>query len=156
MEELNAKLSYIDLEVDKNIEIIKSKEKHNKSLTGITGIFTIILSAAITLTLGLDIESFNLYQKNVALCLGAILTVANGWVMIFDYKKLWVRQKNTLLSLYQIRNKIGYAKECSNLTELEIEKLFAEYLDIWDKDSLEWESIHRIGKNSNTKKRDVR
>lgn len=154
MEELNAKLSYLSLEVDKNIGIIKSKEKHNKNLTGLTGIFTVILSAAITLTLGLDVENFNVYQKNLALCLGAILTIANGWMMIFDYKKLWVRQKKTLLSLYQIRNKIGYAKECSNLTGLDVEKLFSEYLDVWDKDSLEWEIIHKIDRNSNNKKGD--
>ncbi|MCJ8314890.1 MAG: DUF4231 domain-containing protein [Saccharospirillaceae bacterium] len=152
MEELNTNLSFLSSEVDKNIKIIKNKQKYNKNLTGLTGILTVILSSAITLILGLDIEAFIDYQKNIALFLGSILTITNGWIMIFDYKKLWIRQKNTLLSLYQIKNKIGYTKACISLTKVDVDKLFSEYLDIWDKDSREWERIHKKDKISKNKK----
>lgn len=127
-------------ELDSNIKIIKEKTKSNKFKTGLINGLAIISAGLITLTLGVDVapESLSI-QKNLALFLGFLLTVVNGWGVLFDYKKLWVRQKVTLLNLYQIRNELNFRK--SQSAELFIDDLFEQYQQIWEEDREAWKSI---------------
>lgn len=78
--------SFLLSEVEKSIKILKSKVNHLKKLTKIINILTLALGALITITLGLTVDDHEDVQRNVALCLGALLTAVNGWGVIFDYK----------------------------------------------------------------------
>jgi len=141
----NTKISFLKGEVDKSIATLKSKSQKNKFKTSVVNGLTIFFGALITLTLGLDVSvDYVTIQKNLALIFGALLTIINSWGAIFDYKKLWVRQKTTLLRLYQLRSKLDY-----RLTNSDDFDLFEEYLSIWDKDSEEWTSIVRSRPNTN-------
>lgn len=140
----NIQVSFLRGEVDKSITTLKSKSQKNKLKTSIVNGLSILFGALITLTLGLDVSvDYVIYQKNLALLFGALLTIINSWNAIFDYKKLWVRQKTTLLRLYQLRSKLDY-----RLTNNDDFDLFEEYLSIWDKDSEEWTSIVRSRPNT--------
>lgn len=131
--------------INSAISSLKSKTKINKRRFQIFSGLSIILGAAITLTLGLDLSELSRPQKNIGLLLGVILTIVNSWLALFDYKKLWMRQKVTLLSLYQLRNHIIYLSSTKRgWDQKELDEIFTRYQNIWDKDSNEWLNIYSI------------
>jgi len=137
---------YLEERVNSSIEIIKKKERRNKNKTGLLNLTAIILSALITLILGIDTSDMQVYQKNIALSLGAILTVINGWNILFNYKKLWVRQKRTLFSLYQLQSKMGYLKSQKNYDKKNTDELFSEFLEVWKVNGNEWLNLNTKSK----------
>lgn len=140
--------------ITSGIECLKTKAKRNKRRFQVFTGLSIVLGAAITLTLGLDMPELSRIQKNVALLLGVFLTIINSWLAVFDYKKLWIRQKITLLGLYQLKNHLIYLTgSISGCTQKELDELFQLYQDIWEKDSSEWFSIHnQIAESKNNMK----
>lgn len=129
--------------INSAIICLKTKTQRNKRRFQIFTGLSIALGAGITLTLGLELPDLPKLQKNVALFLGVTLTIINSWLAVFDYKKLWMRQKITLLGLYQLKNQLMYLKgtntECA---QKNLDELFQQYQDIWEKDGSEWFSIH--------------
>lgn len=103
---------------------------------------SIIFSAAITLTLGFDLPEHVLGQKNIALVFGMALTLINGWLAIFDYKKLWIRQKSTLFGLYQLENELNFLTDSPHDQE-KVKVLFKTYQELWEKDGNEWANIQK-------------
>ena len=137
--EQNNKKDFFSSALESSITIIKKKSKKNKFKTGLINGLSIIWGALITLILGFDVSNENTQlQKNLALIVGALLTIINGWGVLFDYKKLWVRQKITLLSLYQLKNELDFRKSKNNQ---KIDDLFEEYQKIWEIDQNAWKSI---------------
>ncbi|MGK4445693.1 SLATT domain-containing protein [Yersinia enterocolitica] len=130
-------------EINKSINIIKCKAKRNKTKLKVFFFITIFLSTIITLILAFDISEYEKIQKNSALIVSACLTLVSGWTARFDYQKLWFRQKATLLAMYQLRNKVNYLKSKENIIQSDIDGLFDEYKSIWEKDSQEWNNIHK-------------
>lgn len=109
---------------------------------------SIIFSAAITLTLGFDLPEHVSGQKNTALVIGMVLTLINGWLAIFDYKKLWIRQKSTLFGLYQLENELNFLTESPQDQE-RVEILFKSYQALWEKDGNEWANIQNTSAPDN-------
>ncbi|TNI55666.1 hypothetical protein CF125_09845 [Aeromonas veronii] len=146
--ETNSEFEFLQNEVSRNIQILKSKAKSNKRKTCWIHAISISLGALITVTLGVDVTGENIIlQKNVALIFGSLLTIVSSWNACFDYKKLWVRQKTTLLALYQIKNELGYRASKDNKTQ--IDDIFDQYRLIWEQDSNEWRSITQSASISN-------
>ncbi|HGN1202934.1 TPA: SLATT domain-containing protein [Providencia rettgeri] len=130
-------------EVENSIITLKSKVDCLKRKTKIINILTLLLGASITVTLGLTISGYQEYQRNLALCFGAILTAVNGWNVIFDYKKLWIRQKSTLLHLYQLKNDICFSQSVGQMSHDKQLELFERYQNIWEDNGSEWRNINR-------------
>ena len=144
---IQSEASYLQKEISKSIQTLKNKLSLHKNKTSLINAFSISLGALVTFTLGIDVAVDNAQlQKNLALGLGALLTITNGWNALFDYKKLWVRQKSTLLDLYQMQNELGYRK--SKKEDCEVDDLFEQYQRIWEKDSNEWRSIIQTSSKS--------
>ena len=96
---------FLQNELESNIKTLKEKTRKQKNKAKLFQGLSIVIGALITLALGVEVsEDHTQFQKNIALLLGVLLTVINGWNALFDYRKLWIRQKSTLLSLYQLRN----------------------------------------------------
>lgn len=93
------------------------------------------------MTLGFKLEGLTHVQQNIALFLGALLTVVNGWAAVFDYRKLWVRQKSTLLELYHLRNELSFKLSIDDTSDESAATLFEQYQEIWERDSNEWKNI---------------
>ena len=148
-------VSFLIQEIDSSINTLKPKVKKQKSRARwFTGI-AVALGALVTLTLGLVVATgWEAVQKNTALALGALLTIVNGWNAVFDHKKLWVRQKSTLLDLYHLRNQLNYVVAASEQTNVEaVDEIFEQYQDIWERDGNEWRSI--IYKPAQTKQTEM-
>ena len=140
MSAVNSEFDYLQSEVSRSIDILKSKAQSNKRKTSWINAISISLGALITVTLGIDVSSEYIeLQKNIALILGSLLTLTSSWNACFDYKKLWIRQKTTLLALYQIKNELGY--RASKAEKTKIDDIFDEYQRIWEQDSNEWRNI---------------
>ena len=126
--------------VDTKITTIKAKCKRNKRFFQFFTAGSIILSASITVVVGLEWPNHAAIQKNIALIMGVSLTLINGWVAIFDFKKLWMRQKNTLFGLYLIDNELKILTD-SDEDKLRVKELFNAYQAVWEKDGSEWANI---------------
>jgi len=150
---IKSEANFLEQEISKSINTLKSKVSSHKKKTSWVNGTSISLGVLVTLTLGIDVAEANeQIQKNLALILGGLLTIVNGWNALFDYKKLWVRQKSTLLDLYQLQNELGYRK--SKEDHVEVDDLFDKYQRIWEKDSNEWRNIIKTSQqqqNSNNK-----
>ncbi|WP_163920453.1 SLATT domain-containing protein [Photobacterium sp. Alg240-V54] len=133
--------SFLREQIDSSISTLKPKvEKHKSKAQWVNGA-SIVLGALITLTLGLKITGYEGVQQNIALALGALLTIVSGWIAVFDHKKLWVRQKSTLLDLYHLKNHLNYCISSERTSEEFAAEIFEKYQDIWERDSNEWRSI---------------
>lgn len=141
---------YLLEEVESSIGTLKNKVARQKRNTKRINALTIFLGLAITITLGLTIEGWEELQRNIALTLGALLTAVNGWGAMFDYKKLWYRQKSTLLELYQLRNEIKFAMSQNCISESKWEKLFEQYKSIWEDNGSEWRNIIRSAQQTSS------
>lgn len=142
-ESIHTPQTYLLQEVEKNIKTLKIKVNSQKKNTKRIQFLSIGLGAAITLTLGLSFESIESQQQNIALLLSALLTAVNGWCAIFDYKKLWHRQKSTLLDLYQLKNEILFTMSLEQQHQGKWDDLFKRYQIIWEENGTEWRSIVR-------------
>ncbi|WP_185067045.1 SLATT domain-containing protein [Vibrio ponticus] len=141
--DVNFSDSFLLTEVDQSIKTLKLKVNRLKRRTKTINALTLALGALITVTLGLTVDGYEEVQRNVALCLGALLTAVNGWGVIFDYKMLWIRQKSTLLNLYQLKNDIKFARSLGSLSIKDHTELFERYQSIWEENGSEWRNLHR-------------
>ena len=133
---------FLQNELESNIKTLREETRKQKNKAKLFQGLSIVIGALITLALGVEVsEDHTQFQKNIALLLGVLLTVINGWNALFDYRKLWIRQKSTLLSLYQLRNELNY--RLANTTQCSVDDLFESYLSIWEADSAEWTQIMR-------------
>ncbi|MFP9470017.1 DUF4231 domain-containing protein [Pectobacterium brasiliense] len=127
--------------VSEKIEKIKPKCKNNKRFFQWLTAGSIVFSAAITLTVGIDWPDHTATQKNIALLLGLLLTLINGWMAVFDFKKLWMRQKSTLFGLYLIENELKILND-SDEHKPRVRELFKAYQSVWERDGSEWAHIY--------------
>lgn len=147
MEPINTD-TFLLSEVESSIATLKSKVDCLKRKTKIINILTLSLGALITATLGLTLDGYQELQRNLALCLGVILTAVNGWSVIFDYKKLWIRQKSTLLNLYQLKNDIRFSQSAGLMSHDRQLELFERYQSIWEDNGSEWRNINRAASHN--------
>ncbi|WP_445359563.1 DUF4231 domain-containing protein [Microbulbifer sp. ANSA005] len=155
MPEAISEADFLQNEISKSIQTLKNKVKKNKTRVKWINAALISLGSIITFTLGVDIPEDSIkIQKNLALFFSALLTTISSWNAFFNYKKLWIRQKTTLLALYQLQNELGYRKSQEPTPELD--DIFKKYQLIWGKDSTEWRSIFLKSKNEYTSKRETK
>jgi hypothetical protein len=143
-------VQFLQSEIDQKILILKNKVKIQKRRTTLARILSIGLGALVTLSLGLEVApEYSVYQKNIALAIGATLTFVTGCDSAFNFKGLWIRQKSTLLSLYQLKNELSYLE--SQKDEFTLDDIFDKYQKIWEQDSSEWLKVVREKVKNNTK-----
>ena len=136
--------------VNEKITKLKPKCKRNKRIfQGVTA-GSIAFSAAITVTVGLDLPEHAVAQKNAALVLGLVLTLVNGWMAVFDYKKLWMRQKSTLFGLYHIENELKIINDSAESSP-RVKELFKSYQSVWEKDTSDWAHIYTAASETSPK-----
>ena len=141
------KLNYLEVEVGKSIKTMKSRGDQNKSRTYTISLSSAILGALVTISLGLQLNSFATELKNLALICGALISVVNAVESVVGYRALWVKQKVTLSQLYTLQNEIDFYKagieENDQVDEHQVSELFEKYLSIWETASSEWSRLRK-------------
>lgn len=136
------KLKFLEEEVAKSIKKNKTKSDQNKSRTYAVNLSSIVLGALVTIALGLQIIPWESALKNFALICGALISVVNGIQSVVGYRDLWIKQKATLLQLYDLQNEINFYKagleENEQVDEKMVSDFFEKYQIIWQSSSNEW------------------
>lgn len=102
------KLKFFESELDSRIKDVSQKRKRDKTKAFSLKIFAVIFAAAITMLLGLKVDdTTGLILQNLALMLGAIITILNAVEAFYDHRSLWIRRTVTLASLYDLRRDLS-------------------------------------------------
>lgn len=79
--------------------------------------------------------------QNVALALGAIITVLNAVEAFYDHRSLWIRRTATLARLYSVQADLNYLVAGSQDSEMDresLDKLMDRYKTILQDDLTAW------------------
>ena len=103
---------------------------------------SVVLGALVTIALGLQILPWENGLKNFALICGALISVVNGIESVVGYRDLWIKQKATLLQLYDLQNEISFyqagLEENEQVDEKIVSDFFEKYQTVWESSSNEW------------------
>ncbi len=140
--QLQEKLKYLEEQIAQNIEKIRLKADRNRNRSYAVSMSSALLGALITIALGVKSTSWADRLKDAALICGALIAVVNAVGAIFAYRELWVKQKNTLLELYTLKNELNFYKAglepTDEISEEKVADLFEKYQMIWETASEQW------------------
>lgn len=136
---MNEKLISLSNEIDEKVLKMKDKVKRTKNKATCLKLLSLSFATLTTILVGVSNGHVNL--SIISLITSSLLTFTVGLESYFSYQEQWVRQKWTLLQLYQIQNKIKLMGEGEKMNSEIIEKYREEYLSIWEADLARWEKI---------------
>jgi hypothetical protein len=68
-----------------------------------------LLAGVVTVLIGLQGETFDqTLLRNLALALGALITVVNAFDAFFDHRSLWIKKTVTLSRLYALKRDLSF------------------------------------------------
>lgn len=155
--QLQEKLKYLENQISQNINKMKAKADRNRNKSYGVSMSSAILGALITIALGVKSTSWADQLKDAALICGALIAVVNAIGAIFAYRDLWIKQKNTLLELYTLRNEIDFYRagldESDSISEEKVSGFFEKYQLIWETASEQWLRLRKEQKQEEISKR---
>lgn len=134
-------------------QVFERKRKLNKFLAFGLKLAMAILSAGITVLLGLNFPGKNeSLAKNIALCISAFSTVIATWDAFFQHRTLWIRHTITANRLRCLLDEIRYrtAANGGTLPDQISDHLFDEFQEIAAETDKEWEIMKRQEKANAT------
>lgn len=136
------KLKLIEKEIDDRVREFARKRRSDKYWAFGLKVMSVLLAAIITILLGLQVGAdLSTSFKNIALVLGALITVLNAYEAFYDYRALWIRRTVTLVNLYKLQRDFRFYKsgtEPGEISSAAVAK-FKEHLDeIMDRDLRNW------------------
>lgn len=161
---LKDKLDLLQSDVDCNIAYFTQKHLFTKRRATLIKISSVTFSAFITVILGIDIAGLTSILKNIAIVLGAIVTIINAVDAFYNYNSLWVKNTMTLAKLKELRREIlFYSSGCEvkDISETKINKYMNELQKILKDDIRQWLRIReKVGsfeqENENTTLSDIK
>ncbi|TAA73935.1 MAG: Protein of unknown function (DUF4231) [Candidatus Electronema aureum] len=134
------KISFLKQEVDLKIKSFEEKRTFNRKMSSYLNMTLIIISALITIFLGIEQDTYKIFFKNLALVLSASLTVLSTLDSFFNYKKLWVKYTDTTNDLKALKTDILYSciKSDENISEQVIDKFYDRYISILKDTNQHW------------------
>ena len=125
---MNAKLEFLENELNKFIKEYKRSRLVYRNTGFIFRITTVLFSAMITVLLGLrGVEGIANRNANIALILGALITVISAADAFFDFRSLWVRKQVLYRNLQELERDLGFYISGLDEGEIDAEKI-SEYL----------------------------
>jgi hypothetical protein len=141
---MNAKqqLEYFSKELEKQVDRYRNESSHYKTVAFRLKIVSVFLAAIITVLLGLKIGDSAMIGifSNVALILGASITVLSAYEAFFDPRALWVRETVTFARLKDLQRDMDFWKSGLEPDEIKMEELnrFKKRLDLILEDTLSY------------------
>lgn len=145
------KLTFLDDELSERINGLKKKRQRNKIRAFGLKITAIWFAAAITILLGIEgFTQFGTLFKNVALILGASITVINAVDAFFDHRALWIRQSAKLVKLLNLRRDLRFFTIGVEPEDVDMQKLTElknRFNQILEDDLEEWLKLRNESSN---------
>jgi hypothetical protein len=107
--EASGKKDFLYAELSRQQERFARRRKRDKRKAFVLQMSTVALSAAITVLLGLQVsEGGRRVLSNVALALGAMVTVMAAAEAFFNHRGLWIRRTLTVRRLEELRRHVDF------------------------------------------------
>jgi hypothetical protein len=149
-------LNYLLDRVNDEIKLFTEKTNQSFRTVKIFKVTNVLLSALITIVLGVNLKWFgannegayliaaqySMIAKDVALILGAILTLLGTLAIFWDIEKYWLQNKVTKQQLKILRNELNYLKNRETpITQDELDRIFNKFQNIMRQFHLYWEGV---------------
>jgi len=104
---IQEKFKFLESELDSRIKDFTHKRIRAKKKAFNLKLFAVVFAATVTVLLGLKVnETLSKVFQNVALILGAVITILNAVEAFYDHRSLWIRRTVTLARLYELRRDV--------------------------------------------------
>jgi hypothetical protein len=144
--DLTQQSTFLEEKIQEYIILFDKKRQLNKFLSFGIKLTGALMAASITVLLGITFKEKpeNLF-KNIALILGALITVFNTWDAFFNHKSLWVRFTIAMSKLYALKNSISYlkTKSADQITETKLDSMYEELQTIISETNSNWEELRK-------------
>lgn len=118
---IDEKIVYFEGELNGIIEIFSKKRLRDKKKAFTLKILSVVFAASITILLGIRIdERMNAFLQNVALTLGAVISVLNAVEAFYDHRSLWVNSTVTYSRLLELKRDLKLFSTGSEPADLDI------------------------------------
>jgi hypothetical protein len=148
---LEQKLGHLRNTLVSTLQSFEGKRKQNKRRAFMVYLGATMLSALVTVLLGLQgvADSKLLYIRNGALILSATVTVLTAFDTFFNHRALWVRYTQTVSHLRALQTELEYISE-DHLSEAQLDSLFQRMQEILANTN-EWWQQERTDKSPKSK-----
>jgi hypothetical protein len=103
------RVAFLRAELDRQLQLFGSMRGRDKGKAFRLQMATVALSATITVLLGLRVGArVQPVLANVALALGALVTVLAAYEAFYNHRGLWVSRTVTMHRLYELRREVNY------------------------------------------------
>jgi Protein of unknown function (DUF4231) len=103
------RMAFLRAELDRQQQRFTRRRRRDKRKAFALQMATVVLSATITVLLGLRVDTgLQRALANIALVLGALVTVLAAMEAFFNHRGLWVTRTITLRRLEQLRLQVDY------------------------------------------------
>lgn len=140
------KYEFLELELAKLINNYhRDRNRHKKEAVNLK-ILTVVLSASITILLGLTgLETFQNWFKNLALIFGALITVLSAYEAFFYPRILWIQETKVFSRLRDLQRQLLYYKTGNEKIETEMLDKIMKGIDAALQESLnEWMMLRGV------------
>ena len=126
---LDEKLKYIENEVKERKESVEKRRTREKNMASRLKISAVTLAGLVTILIGLRISNiWSDFVSNIALILGASITVINAYEAFFDHRSLWIYRTVVLVQLDELLRDIQFYREGLDVSEYD-EKIVTQFLN---------------------------
>lgn len=139
--DLKQKLDTLRNELNFSIEYFEYKHKKTKTRVNVVKITSVTFSVLITVVLGLNSENLVETFKNIAIVLGAVVTIINAVDAFYNYGALWVKNAVTLSKLRELKRELDfYAAGCEpeDISESKLNEFLNKLQQILKDDIKQW------------------
>jgi len=134
--------------LNNSIEHAQRNRQHYRKRASIVRIVTIVASTLVTVLLGLQIAGFEVYFKQIAFVLGALVTLLNALEPFFNLRALWVEHEQALAGFYALKNDLDFYLSGVKPEELDVnvlDKFRERHGLIWGQLSKSWIEHRKSG-----------
>jgi Protein of unknown function (DUF4231) len=142
------RLAFLRLELDRQQQRFQSMRKRDKRRAFRLQMGTVAFSATITVLLGIRVGArVQPVLANVALALGALVTVLAAYEAFFNHRGLWLNRTVTVHRLFELRGQMSYrlaGLEDSEVQPEVVDELIAQLNQILEDDHHAWMRLRSV------------
>jgi hypothetical protein len=139
-------VEYLRKKIDEQQNGFKSRRNKNRNLAIRIKLALIILSAIVTILLGIRNESVTAAFTNLAFVISAAITALTAVEEFFEYRGLWVRYNITFVQLKSLQEDLEYLilrENDEKKLKSELDELHKKFKDILEITNAEWLSMRK-------------
>jgi hypothetical protein len=143
--EPTGELAFLRSEIDKQLRRYAKRSRRDKRKAFALRLSTVLLSATISILLGLrNLDGYADLFANIALGLGALITVLAAADAFFSHRELWLLRTQTVRDLENIERELRYSlsKDLSkDALKQDVERIYGELNRAIERDSRNWDRL---------------